>query len=220
MRSCIAESSFNSKRCYQRRTIQGTLPIRRETDIHVHPISTSHVQHVELRTDFLHSSNHRREAWPPVLFPTGWLVVHDVHDCQLRLSTSNCSTTTIEVVDTLVVTTEVVLTARGKTTEVVVREPEAGLQAGHVASRRASGCARQHGRGTERRHLPRAVLAPSLTTQDSVLRAGVHKYREILARTFCWPRAGQREQASAGHDNLRGASQLRTGRRLAPTTRP
>ena len=32
--------------------------------------------------------------------------------------------------------------------------------------------------------------------------------------------SGQREQASAGHDNLRGASQLRTGRRLAPTTRP
>ena len=33
-------------------------------------------------------------------------------------------------------------------------------------------------------------------------------------------RARQREQASAGHDNLRGASQLRTARRLVPTTRP
>ena len=55
------------------------------------------------------------------------------------------------------------------------------------------------------------------TTQDSILRAGVHKYREILPRTFCWPRAGQGEQASAGHDNLRGASKLRTARRLAPT---
>ena len=32
--------------------------------------------------------------------------------------------------------------------------------------------------------------------------------------------SGQREQASAGHDNLRGASQLRTARRLAPTARP
>jgi hypothetical protein len=55
-----------------------------------------------------------------VLFPTGGLVLHDVHGCQHRLGTSNCSTTTIEVVVTLVVTTEVVLTARGKTTEVVV----------------------------------------------------------------------------------------------------
>ena len=33
MRSCIAKSSFNSKRCCQRRTIQGTLPARREADI-------------------------------------------------------------------------------------------------------------------------------------------------------------------------------------------
>ena len=62
-----------------------------------------------------------------MLFPTGGLVVHDVHDCQLRLSTSNCSSTTIEVVVTLIVTTVVVPTVRGKTTEVVVREPEAGL---------------------------------------------------------------------------------------------
>ena len=113
------------------------------------PSTAPRMQHAKLRTvctDFLHSSNHRREALPPVLFPTGELVVHDVHDCQHRLSTSNCSTTTIEVVVTLVVTTVVVLTARGKTTEVVIGEPEAGLQDGHVASHRASGYARQHGR--------------------------------------------------------------------------
>ena len=50
MRSSIAESSFQSKRCRQRRTIQGTLPSRREADIHIHTISTMHVQHAEHRT--------------------------------------------------------------------------------------------------------------------------------------------------------------------------
>ena len=59
--------------------------------------------------------------------------------------------------------------------------------------------------------------AKSLTTQDSIGRAGVHNASENYA---AHQRVGQREQASAGHDNLRGASQLRTGRRLAPTTRP
>ena len=50
MRSCIAKSSFNSKRCCQRRTIQGTLPARREADIHIHTISTMPVQHAEHRS--------------------------------------------------------------------------------------------------------------------------------------------------------------------------
>ena len=36
LRSSVAESSFQSKRCRQRRTIQGTLPSRREADIHIH----------------------------------------------------------------------------------------------------------------------------------------------------------------------------------------
>ena len=50
LRSCIAKSSFNSKRCCQRRTIQGTLPARREADIHIHTISTMPVQHAEHRS--------------------------------------------------------------------------------------------------------------------------------------------------------------------------
>ena len=50
LRSLIRENSFNCKRCCQRRTIQGTLPARREADIHIHTISTMPVQHAEHRT--------------------------------------------------------------------------------------------------------------------------------------------------------------------------
>ena len=49
LRSSIGESSFKSKRCRQRRIIQGTLPVRHEADIHIHTISTTQVSLAEER---------------------------------------------------------------------------------------------------------------------------------------------------------------------------
>ena len=41
LRSEIRENRFNCKRCRRRRNIQGTLPARREADIHTHSISAT-----------------------------------------------------------------------------------------------------------------------------------------------------------------------------------
>ena len=62
----------------------------------------------------------------------------------------------------------------------------------------------------------RAFHVPGPPKTASGVRACIMQARNYATHQ----RVGQREQASAGHDNLRGASQLRTGRRLAPTTRP
>ena len=50
LRSLVREISFNCKRCRRRRNIQGTLPARREADIHIHTISTMPLQHAEHRS--------------------------------------------------------------------------------------------------------------------------------------------------------------------------